>query len=109
MRRRMISRFSLTAGVAAVAICGSVAMAPVGNAVTGCNAWAASDGRAYSQCSSGSGQQRAAASCTVAGLYVGTAYGQWVTSGKVSVASCSFPQRIDIRNGRAVVWWETRA
>lgn len=79
-------------------------------AVTGCSVWANTDFRAYAQCSGGRGEMRAGAACTLRnGWYVRSAYGQWVTAGKPSVADCGFPfQQIDRRNGRPVVWWETR-
>jgi hypothetical protein len=98
----------------AVALAGAaggviIAVAPPAQAVTGCNVWANTDGRAYAQCSGGRGQMRAGMACSFRGMwYTGDKYGNWVPAGVVSVADCGFPNQVDKRNGRPVVWFETR-
>ena len=97
----------------AAAIAGGLAVAPPAQAVTGCKVWFNTDGRAYSQCSGGSGRQRAGAGCETVGrlnIPLPTAYGNWVRAGVVSVADCGVPfGQIITRNNRRVVFWETGA
>lgn len=102
--RRAVAVLAFTAAAAG----SSVVLAPAADAVTGCTVWAATDNRAYAQCSGGSGYQRAGAACAWNGIFVGSAYGQWVKAGQVSVADCSYPRKIDFQRGRHVVWWETK-
>lgn len=103
---KLAAATALTTGLLAV----DLVAAPAASAATGCRVYPNTDFRAYAQCSGGRGEYRAGAACTLPnGFYVRSAYGLWVKPGKVSVADCGFPfQRIDKRNGRPVVWWETR-
>ncbi|WP_174187986.1 hypothetical protein [Nocardia barduliensis] len=87
-------RVLMAAGIAVVLTGSSVALAPAANAGDGCFVQAASDNRAYAQCSHTTKQYRAGAACILWGLPAGTAYGQWVRNNQVSVADCSYPRRI---------------
>lgn len=93
-----------------VTVAAALTLAPNANAVTGCNVYANTDFRAYAQCSGGRGEVRAGAACALrTGFYIRQTFGLWVSAGKPSVADCGFPfQQIDRRNGRPVVWYETR-
>lgn len=106
----MNNKLRIASALSSMLIClgASVAAAPQSGAVTGCNVWPNTDLRAYAQCSGGRGEVRAGTACAFRGWYWGNRYGQWVPAGRVSVADCGFPNQIDKRNGRPVVWFETR-
>lgn len=105
---KLISRAIPLLMATSICLGAATVAAPQANAVTGCNVWANTDLRAYAQCSGGRGEMRAGAACAFRGFFWGSRYGQWVPAGRVSIADCGFPSQIDKRNGRPVVWYETR-
>ena len=113
----MQSRTQLIAIVAPALIMAGVAMAPQANAVTNCYAEASTDTGGYAHCDAGPGQFRVGLQCAmpIGNGPAGNAMGPWKSGGRVSEATVSgatcqrpFTGGIYKRNGRPVVWFETR-